>query len=239
MNDILEASRELLVLEDAANAVSSTYYGFSCGTLGDAGVWSFDSMKELVMADGGMLWTKEPLNHWRAETFRYFGLPVRNSSGIDSAKKNKDRWWEYDLCSTSGRHISNDVLAAIGRVQLQRLESFICRRKLIWGQYQIDLAGVGDLVLPPEPLQFCNSSYYLYWVQTEKRDELARFLLENDIYTTFRYYPLHLVEYYDSDADLPNAEKANDTTLCLPLHQNLSNSDVSYIVDKVREFYGG
>jgi aminotransferase len=79
----------------------------------------------------------------------------------------------------------------------------------------------------------------LYWIQTERRDELARFLLENDIYTTFRYYPLHLVGHYGSDASLPNAESVNETTLCLPLHQNLSNSDVSYIVDKVQEFFGG
>jgi aminotransferase len=220
MNDILEASRELLVLEDAANAVSSTYYGFS-------------------MVDGGALWIKGHTYQWRTEILRYFGLPVKNNSGIDSAKKGNGRWWEYELLSTSGRHISNDVMAAIGRVQLSKLDRFIDVRKRIWARYQCDLAGVGDLALPPEPLQFCNSSYYLYWIQTERRDELARFLLENDIYTTFRYYPLHLVGHYGSDASLPNAESVNETTLCLPLHQNLSNSDVSYIVDKVQEFFGG
>jgi aminotransferase len=73
-------------------------------------------------------------------------------------------------------------------------------------------------------------------VQTEHRDRLAAHLLKNGIYTTFRYYPLHLVKHYQARCELPGAEYANRFTLNLPLHQNLSDDDVGRIIRLVEEF---
>lgn len=239
MHDIWAVSHGLKIVEDSANAVASTYFNQACGTLGDAGVWSFDAMKILVMGDGGALWMRDPERRQYAEALRYLGLAPTRSSGTDSAGKGGSRWWEFEMIDASGRFISNDVMASVGRIQLRKLSAFIERRRQIWRTYQIQLAGVDDLILPPEPLDDCTTSYYLYWVQTGRRDELARYLYDNDIYTTFRYYPLHLVQYFGSDAFLPNAERANRMTLCLPLHQNLSNGDVDKIITLVRRFYRG
>jgi dTDP-4-amino-4,6-dideoxygalactose transaminase len=239
MDEVLCAADGLFVFEDSANSVASTYKGHACGTLGDAGAWSFDAMKVLVMGDGGALWVKDEEVRARAEVLRYLGLSTKRASGTDTAKSGKARWWEFELDDTAGRHISNDVLAAVGRIQLHKLPGFVARRKEIWRAYQRELLGVGDLLLPPEPLQGCESSYYLYWVQTGRRDGLAAHLYENGVYTTFRYYPLHLVEYYDADAELPGGEFANQVTLCLPLHQNLTDADVDRIIAAVKEFYRG
>ena len=76
----------------------------------------------------------------------------------------------------------------------------------------------------------------MYHIQTKDRDELAQYLRENGIYTTFRYYPLHWVEYYKTNEELPGTEFAANRTLCIPLHQSLSNKDISHIIKTIKEF---
>lgn len=236
---IKQVCNRLLILEDAANAVVSTYQGEACGTLGDAGVWSFDSMKELVMADGGALWLNGDRAWDYAQQLRYFGFPPKQRSGTDAQGNGQGRWWEFNIERTSGRYISNDVLAAIGRIQLRRLPSFLKRRELVWNAYQEAFAELDGITCPPEPLPLCTTSYYLYWIQLERRDELARYLCDRGIYCTFRYYPLHLVDYYGSSERLPNAEHAGERTLNLPLHQNLTDADVDKIIETVKDFMSG
>jgi len=229
---------DIAIIEDSANSVSSSYKGVMCGTIGDAGVFSFDAMKMLVMADGGALYLKDRNLVRRAQAYRYLGLSQETVSGIDTMKEKKSRWWEYDLETTSGRFISNDVLAVIGRVQLKKLSGFIERRKQIWKYYQQEVSNVPGIICPPEPLPDTMSSYYLYWIQLPTgRDELAQYLSENGIYTTFRYYPLHLVKYLGSGCRLPVAEHVNEITLNLPLHQNLTDNDVEKIIDLVKQYY--
>ena len=84
-----------------------------------------------------------------------------------------------------------------------------------------------------------TSSYYMYHVQVkdkEDRDKLARYLRNRGIYTTFRYYPLHWVEYFKSDASLPNTEYAAMHTLCIPLHQALTQEDVEQVITAIKEY---
>lgn len=227
------------IFEDSANAVSSVYKGRSCGTLADAGAFSFDAMKILVMCDGGALYIKDVDALKRARSLRYLGLSPKTTSGMDSMKEKSRRWWEYDLCTTSGRYVSNDVMATIGRVQLRKLGGFIERRRQIWTYYQRELGQVGGIMCPPEPRAGCSSSYYLYWIRVpSRRDELAEFLAANGVYSTFRYFPLHMVRYFGSQARLPNAERVNECTLNIPLHQNLGDSDVERICGLIRKCLG-
>ena len=225
------------IVEDSACSPASTYHGQACGTLGDAGVWSFDAMKILVMGDGGALWVRDKDAYQRAVSMRYLGYKPKTKSGMDSAKEDNERWWEYELDHASGRFISNDILASVGRIQLSKLSGFIERRAQIWAAYQDAFANIPQLRRPPEPLPGCTSSYYLYWIQCAKRDELARYLYDRGVYTTFRYYPLHLVEHYGAMTRLINAEKAANLTLNLPLHQNLTDEDVAKIITLVTDFF--
>ena len=233
---IKEACWRMWILEDAANAPASVYKNRPVGTLGDAGVWSFDSMKILSMADGGALWLWDNEHHKRAWRLRNLGLD--SFSGKEKAEEAGRRWWEFSVPEPSPRSDSNDLLACIGRVQLRRLREFVVRRRVIWDRYQEELRGVGDLTLPPEPLDNCTGSYYLYWIQTARRDALSRFLYDAGIYTTFRYYPLHQA-FKAEGVYLPYAEQVAEVTLNLPIHQNLSDEDVGLIIRKVKEFYNG
>ncbi|GAT67120.1 glutamine--scyllo-inositol aminotransferase [Planomonospora sphaerica] len=234
---IAELCRErgVLLVEDAAIAVASRVDGRACGTFGDMGVWSFDHGKILVTVDGGMLYVRDPELAARAPKLAYLGM--EQVSGYDQALRARTRWWEFELSSFSRRSVTNDVLSAVGLVQLGRLPGFVARRRRIAERYDRGLAGVEGLLCPPPLPPGHESSHYMYWIQLEGgiRDDLARDLYERGIYTTFRYPPLHRVRAYGSDAVLPGADRAADGTLLLPMHQGLTDADVDRVVDAVRE----
>lgn len=232
-----EAAQGLAIIEDSANSLVSTYKGNNCGTLGDLGCFSFDAMKILCVGDGGALVVNRDDLLERANEYRYFG--IRNQkSGIDSFKANNRKWWEINLGCTSGRYISNDIASAIGLEQLKKLESFIARRKYVWEFYQRELRQFDWIRRAPEPLEGCTTSYYLYWITVDPkyRDALAEYLVKRGIYTTFRYYPLHLIDVYGAKEPLPNSELINRSVLNIPLHQNLSDDDLAYIMDTLKSF---
>jgi aminotransferase len=229
--------RGVALVEDSACSVASRYRGRACGTLGDVGTWSFDAMKILVTGDGGMMYCRDADLARRAEELMYLGLVTK--SGLSSAVDK--RWWEFEISCFGRRAIMNDVASAIGVEQLRKLPSFIARRKCVRDFYDRELARFGWLRLPPPTPPHAESSEYFYWVQTrpEVRDRLALHLRERGVYTTFRYYPLHLVKLYGSTDALPGAEEAARTTLCLPIHQSLSPDDLARIVEGVAAFHGG
>ncbi|HEC65036.1 MAG TPA: DegT/DnrJ/EryC1/StrS family aminotransferase [bacterium] len=236
MDEIRERSDGLRIIEDSANSPFSIYKGRSCGTLGDAGCLSFDSMKILCTGNGGAICLRDEELYQAALEHRYYGLRAMGQSGVDSLKEKSGRWWEVDLNRISGKCESNDIISAIGRVQLGKVDGFIERRKEVWKAYQEGLSGSEWLERPPEPLPQTESSYYFYWVKTKERDRLAQHLVDNGIYCTFKYSPLHLVKQYNADVKLPNAELLSETVLNIPLHQNLSDEDVTKVTKTIKNF---
>ena len=188
-------------------------------------------MKILVTGDGGMIYCK---NKYHAESLRkqsYLGL--ESSSGLSNSIDKK--WWEFEVSSAGRRSITNDIQAAIGIEQLKKVNGFIFRRKAIHKMYIEGLKNLDWIKLPNVP-KYVNSSYYMFHVQVKDRDKFAKYLREKEIYTTFRYYPLHWVDFYGCKDKFPNTEYAANHTLCLPLHQNLTNKEVSYIIDTIKKW---
>lgn len=227
---------KIKLVEDSACSVASKYKGKSCGTFGDIGIWSFDAMKILVCGDGGMMYIKQPELMEKFEKLSYLGLCSK--SGFENSIDKK--WWAYDVSCYGRRDIMNDISSSIGREQLKKLPGFIKKRQSISQIYNQELCNEHWLTLPPTVPEDCQSSYYFYWVQLKDqnlRDSFAKYLREHQIYTTFRYYPLHWVKFYKMDhCVLKNVENAALTTLCLPIHQSLSEQDVAYIIDNIRNF---
>jgi aminotransferase len=236
MDDIMNlASRyNIKVIEDSACSVSSRYKNKACGTIGDMGMWSFDAMKILVCGDGSCLYFNSEELAEKARKWLYFGL--ESKSGFSNSVDRK--WWEYEISSFGHRAIMNDVTASIALVQLGKLPGFIEKRRAIHEMYNELLKDVSWIDLPPELPPHSRSSYYFYHIQlkNEMRDNLAAYLKENKIYTTFRYFPLHRVKFYGINESFKNADWAADHTLCLPIHQSLSLDDVQYIAEKIKEF---
>ena len=224
-------SKNIKLIEDNANSPFSRYNNVNTGTFGDFGVWSFDAMKILVTGDGGLIYSKNTEYIKKLERLTYLGLET--SSGLSNTIDKK--WWQFEVSSPGRRSISNDITSAIGIEQLKKVDGFIGKRKEIHEIYNSNFMGL-DWIKLPSISSNISSSYYMYHIQVNKRDEFARYLREKNIYTTFRYYPLHWVDFYKSNAKLPNTEYAANCTLNLPLHQNLTNDEINYIIKTVKEW---
>ena len=187
--------RNIKLIEDNANSPFSRVNIKSTGTFGDIGLWSFDAMKQLVIGDGGMIYcnNKEDMQNLIHATY----LGLKTNSGFSNSIDEK--WWEYDISMPGRRCITNDIQAAIGIEQLKKIDSQLIRRKLIHDMYTNTLKDIEWLDVPEKLLPGNESSYYMYHIQTKDskdRDKLAKYLRVQGVYTTFRYYPLHWVEYY-------------------------------------------
>ncbi|RSS54728.1 DegT/DnrJ/EryC1/StrS family aminotransferase [Streptomyces sp. WAC07061] len=234
---IAERCRELgiTLIEDSACSVASRVDGRAVGTFGDLAMWSFDAMKVLVTGDGGMIYVKDPEQAARVRRLAYHGLA--QPSGFGYAKVSA-RWWELDIPEPGRRVIGNDLTAAIGSVQLRRLPEMVARRKEIVALYDQELAGIAGISTPPALPDGHESTYYFYWVQMDPaiRDQVASDLLADEIYTTFRYAPLHKVPAYGTtEVELPASDWVSDRTLCLPLHPGLSDADVLTVAASLRK----
>lgn len=214
--------KRLTLIEDAACAPATVYKGKAAGTWGHFGVWSFDAMKIMSTGDGGMVYCENPDDASELRQRIYLGMDEQ--SGYTS---NAERWWEFSVNHPGRRAIMNDIVAGIGLEQLKRLPEFVEKRRQIAAVYDEHLAG---LVRLPQT----GGSYYFYWIQTPRRDELAKYLKEHGVYTSFRYYPLHWV--FKTGQSLPGAEQAARETLLLPLHQRLTEAEVVYVCELIKGF---
>lgn len=227
----------IIVIEDSGSAIKCFYKGKACGTIGDMGMWSVGAMKTVCVGDGGMIYLRSDELVTVAKELLYHGLPVKQKSGTDSAASGNSKWWEIEINRFGKRAIMNNIAGALGVEQLKKLDTFLFRRKEIYERYARELSECEWLTLPPEIGNNIIPSYYFFWIQLGKRDELARFLFENGVYSTFRYWPLHRIKYFgQARVDLPNADYVSQHTLNIPLHQSLSDNDVSKVLDLIKEF---
>jgi aminotransferase len=155
--------RGIYLIEDSACSVASRYKGQACGTFGDLGIWSFDAMKILVTGDGGMIYCKNSSLAQQAEELLYLGLSTK--SGLSN--KSDTRWWEFEVSCYGRRAIMNDISSAIGIEQLKKLNDFINRRKSNYDYYDHVFTDFHWLTKPQKIPPYAESSYYLYWIQTQ------------------------------------------------------------------------
>jgi aminotransferase len=224
------------IIEDAAHAIDSQLNGRACGTIGDIGVFSFDSIKNLAMGEGGGLVARDQKCLRRARDLRLCG--VTNTGLV--ASQARDRWWEHEILEAFPKMTPSDLSAAVGLAQLKKLAAAQARRSEIWRTYQRKLGGLDWMDTPPDVHTGDHHSYFTYCVRVKggNRDLLARYLLDQGIYTTLRFHPLHLSPVYGSAANLPVTETLMRSALNLPLHPLLSESDVDRIIEAIRHFPG-
>jgi len=133
----------------------------------------------------------------------------------------------------------DDIHAAIGLVQLKKLDSANRRRREIAGLYDQGLSDLQEVVLPPRENGDYMSSWHMYRIEADRRDELNVFLDRAGICTGVHYKPLHLYSCYGVQPPLPVAESAFARILTLPMYPDLTDAQVSMVIDSVRRFYIG
>jgi dTDP-4-amino-4,6-dideoxygalactose transaminase len=225
----------LPIIEDAAHAVDSKIGDNYCGSFGEVGIYSFDGVKNLAIGEAGGITSSNEELLKMAKKLRYCGI---EKSGFE-ASANKNRWWEYNVVDFFVKMIPDDISASIGLAQLKKLDKLQKYRKKVWNIYQQEFSRLSWLQIPKDAEDNEQHSYFTYFIRLKnnKRDELAKYLYDKGIYTTLRYQPLHMIPIYNSThLKLKNSEILNEVGLNIPLHPNLTERDVEYIVESIKDF---
>ena len=224
------------VIEDAAHAVHAKLGDRPCGSMGAVGIFSFDAVKNLTAGEGGGITAQDPAMIERAKRLRYCGI---GKSGFDAASHGRaERWWEYEISEAFIKMLPTNLAASIASVQLERLEELQARRQTIWNIYDSELRSIPGLELPMQANPRDQHGLFTYCIRVKDRDKLAGQLLEQGIYTTLRYHPLHMNPIYQqTNRHLPNTEQLNCEALSIPLHPRLSDDDVARVVEGIHGFF--
>jgi len=230
----LAARRGLAVVEDAAHAPGSRYRGRSLGTIGDVGCYSFFSNKNITTAEGGMLTTSDPERFRRIKLLRSHGMTTLS---FDRARGHSTT---YDVVEVGYNYRLDDIRAALGIVQLDRLDFDRERRRALREQYLSRLAPREDVIVPFRSWREPASNYIFPIVLRDGgpaerdavRDELAR----RGIQTSIHYPAVHRFSVYERySRSLPQTEGIADRTLTLPLYPALRADQVDEICDALAD----
>tara|TARA_B100001741_G_C16515342_1_gene581930 strand:- start:225 stop:1367 length:1143 start_codon:yes stop_codon:yes gene_type:complete len=229
---------EVYLLEDSACAFGSfEKKGVSVGKNVDFSCWSFDAMKLLVAGEGGAAYIKDKDLMNKFKEYLYLGLPSKEKSGLDKASDDIN-WWEYELNCFGTRSVFTDINAAIALPQFHSLDSSINRRNETRKIY-IDAINKNNYLDYSSQEGCYQYSNYFFTVLTEFRDELARYMKKNEVYCTFRYYPLHRIDLFKDSSMIENvhgAETFANRALNIPIHQNLTNDEIAKIASLLKAF---
>ena len=211
-------SFNLDIIEDAAHAVGSTWKNFEkIGTHGSAVCFSFHPVKNLAMPTGGLI----SLNHKNHKKFKKI-LNSRRWCGITD-RKNTD----YDVKEIGWNYYMNEFSAVIGLQQLKKLDKLNKLRKKIAKKYSKEINLESKM-----PFDH-NCSYHLYWILVKNRDNFRQKLANKGIETGTHYKPIHKMKMYQTSNKLPITEKVGKEIVTIPIHPNLSESQVEKIIDSV------
>lgn len=221
------------VIEDCAHACGSSILGQRAGTRGDLACFSFQAVKNLATGDGGMLVINGGDTD-RAKKLRWLGI---DKGTWDRHAGDRSYWWDYAVEEIGLKCHMNDINAAIGLVQLGKLEVMNARRKSITETYFSQLSDL-PVRLPKKDTAHSQSSWHIFHLQTDNRDDLVEHLKKQGISTGVHYKPLHLYNCYGNKPHLPVAERVWKKLITLPVYPDMSESDVAYVVENIRSFYG-
>ncbi len=229
---------DLIVIEDAAQGIMSTYKGRALGAIGDFGCFSFHETKNFSMGEGGAILIKDEKYVEDAEIFREKGT---DRSKYYRGQVDKYRWQNY-----GSSYLPSDMNAAYLWAQLELADEITTARMARWDQYRErlqDLADSGRIELPYIPAH-CTHNAHMFYIKVKdlaERTALIRYLGENEILAVFHYVPLHTapagLKYGRFNGTDEYTTKESDRLVRLPMYYKLTEKETDYICDKVHEFF--
>jgi dTDP-4-amino-4,6-dideoxygalactose transaminase len=239
MDALLDIARRhgLAIVEDAAQAVDSTFRGKPLGGLGQLGAFSFHETKNVICGEGGMLVVNDAALAARAEIIREKGT---NRAAFFRGELDKYGW--VDIGSS---FLPSDLLAAYLFAQLEQIDAIQARRKAIWERYRANLAPLAKQAgfrLPVIPDYACNNAHMFYLVcrSLESRTALIAALRAAGIHAVFHYQSLHKSPFYAARHEggpLVNADRYTDCLVRLPFYFELTDGQVDFISETITEFF--
>lgn len=236
----LADEHNLYVSEDAAHALWSRYKGRLIGNkLRGAASYSFYATKNLATGDGGMLVTDRDDIAERARIL--VGQGMSHNAWNRYAKGGS---WKYDIVEPGYKYNMFDIQAALGLVQLSRMEEMQTRRLAIAARYQEEFGKI-DAVEPPFVPEFTTHCWHLYVLRivpellTIDRDQFIVELNERNVGTSVHFIPTHTMTAFRKlgwkEGDFPMAEKHFERIISLPLYPSMTDEQVQYVIDAVRD----
>ncbi|MEX2224983.1 MAG: DegT/DnrJ/EryC1/StrS family aminotransferase [Dehalococcoidia bacterium] len=237
MDPILElaARHDLPVLQDSAHACGSKYKGRMVGSFGGINAFSFDPVKNLATGAGGMITFSDDATDRRMRKLRWLGHS--RPPGTPAEPGQMDYYHETE--ELGFRHHMNDLSAAIGIVQLRKLEKHNQRRRDIAAIYDRELAGVDWLRTPvTKEYAFTSQHKYVIQVAAEDRDALILHLRDRGVGSHVHFVPSHLHPVYKDYRTelLPETEQFWRRIVSLPMFPGLTEQEIQQVIDGVRSF---
>lgn len=234
LDGLKQIAGDIPIIEDAAHACGAFYKDRHVGAHGNLTCFSFQAVKNLAMGDGGALTTSDKSMSDRIRRLRWLGI---DKGTWDRTALDRSYWWEYFVDEIGLKCHLNDISAAIGLVQLEKLDRMNMRRVKIKNLYHRGLTGLDQVELPVDDDDNYRSSWHLYSICCDDRDKLSEFLQSRGISTGVHYKPIHLYRCYGNRASLPTAERIFPRLLTLPMYPGLTDEDVAHVIESIREFY--
>ena len=230
MDEIMKISNQydITLIEDAAEALGSTYKNQPLGTFGKFGVYSFNGNKIITTSGGGALLCKDKILVEKAKFF---------------ATQSRDNAPHYEHSQIGYNYRMSNVCAAIGVGQLEVLNDRIIRKREIYNFYKTELSGIKEIAFLDESV----GSYSNYWLttilldknSTIDREQLRLHLEKDNIESRPLWKPMHLQPVYKSCKAYVNGVSGDlfNRGLCLPSGTNMTKKDLERVVNKIKELY--
>lgn len=240
MDTIMDLARRhgLMVVEDAAQGVMSTYKGRALGTIGDFGCYSFHETKNYSMGEGGALIINNEAYNERAEILREKGT---NRSKFFRGQVDKYTWVDF-----GDSYLPSELNAAYLWAQLEQADAINENRLATWNAYDeafAPLKAQGKLELPviPEGCVHNAHMYYLKLKNLQERTAFINYMKENDVHTVFHYVPLHSapagLKFGRFAGEDVYTTKESERLVRLPLYYGLAQEDLEKVIRLVYDFF--
>lgn len=214
-----------LIIEDAAHAC----YTPGAGKYADITCWSFQAVKSLPTGDGGMITTNDERIAKKIKGMIWVGVEKTTFDRVGESYT-----WDYDITHGGQKSYMIDLTAVIGLGNLRRLEETNARRRYIQDRYNEAFKDIKEIKIP-----LPSHTVQYYTMQCKDRDKLGEFLADKGITTSVHFKPLSEMTYYKRAVkkELPVTDRVWKLLLSLPVHNALTDDELEYIIEHVKEFY--
>lgn len=224
---------KLIVVEDAAHGCGGEYAGCKIGRLVRIGCFSFHAIKNLATGDGGMITTEDTDTYNRLRKLRWMGIS-KDTWQRDHA--NTGYSWEYTVDEIGYKYHMNDIAAAIGIVQLSKLDDMNNTRRDIVKMYDEAFADV-DWIETPTVRSYAKTAQHNYVIKVDRRNELHSFLKDKGISTGVHYVPSnHYKMYKDCNYATPVCNDVWTRLITLPMFPDMTIEQIDKVIESVKSF---
>lgn len=221
---------DLRVIEDAAQAFGSKRNGKLIGSNGDIICFSFDGIKNITSGEGGAILSSDRAFIQKIKDTRLLGVEKDTEKRFEGKRS-----WDFDVKEQGFRYHMSNIMASIGIIQIDRINTFKNRRQKVALNYIDGLKNIDEIKF----LKFNYSDVlpHIFVIKCENRDKLREYLIDNNIECGVHYKPNHLLSKYKTNYSLSITERIYESILTLPCHTDLNEEQQNKVISVIMEFY--